>query len=151
METLNEITVHYRNKSAKAEKITCSQDASSVLRRIYQSANCAMDLKEYFFILLLNRGNKVIGYHKLSEGGMSGTVADIKLAFATALKCACHAMILCHNHPSGTLEPSQTDKLLTDKFVSAGRLLEIKVLDHIILTNLGYYSFSDQGNCNMGR
>lgn len=104
-----------------------------------------MDLKEYFFILLLNRGNKVIGYHKLSEGGMSGTVADIRLAFATALKCAANAIILCHNHPSGTLDHSAQDRMLTDKFVEAGKLLELTVLDHVILTSEGFYSFADAG------
>lgn len=145
MKTLNEITVVYSSKLKEREKISSSRDAYGVLDRIYRESGCQIDLKEFFFILLLNRGNEVIGYYKLSEGGISGTVADIRLAFATALKCIASGMIISHNHPSGNLNPSRSDITLTSKFVDAGKMLDIPVLDHIILTSLDMYSFADNG------
>ena len=145
MKTLNEITIQYSTKDIKKERITCSGDACTVLRSIYVESGSQIEFKEYFYILLLNRANKVIGYHKLSEGGINGTIADVRIAFATALKCAASGMILCHNHPSGNTEPSEQDLTLTKKFVEAGKLLDVPVLDHIILTFGGSFSFADGG------
>jgi DNA repair protein RadC len=95
--------------------------------------------------MFTNRANKVLGIFELSTGGVSGTVADPKLIFAAALKVAASGLILSHNHPSGNLQPSQADIDLTRKIKEAGKLLEIQLLDHIILTTEGYYSFADEG------
>ena len=100
---------------------------------------------EQFKVLLLNRANKVLGIFEVSSGGSTGTVADPKLIFAAAIKANACGIILAHNHPSGNLQPSQADIDLTKRMKEGGRLLEIQVLDHIIVTTEGYYSFADEG------
>lgn len=104
-----------------------------------------MEFKEEFYIILLNRANQVLGWYKVSEGGMSGTVVDPKLIFSIALKGLSSSLILAHNHPSSNLKPSNEDINLTKRLKEAGALLEIPVLDHLILTTDGYYSFGDEG------
>ena len=96
-------------------------------------------------MLLLNRANKVLGYVLLSLGGTAGTVVDPKVIFQAALKTNAHGIILCHNHPSGNLTPSSQDISLTKQLRDAGKFLEIALLDHLILTTEGYYSFADEG------
>ncbi len=100
---------------------------------------------EQFWVLLLNRANKVLGAKKVSQGGMTGTVADPKLIFKTAIENDACSIILSHNHPSGNLKPSQSDMELTKKLKEAGKILEIQVLDHIIVAAGAYYSFADEG------
>lgn len=100
---------------------------------------------ERFYILLLNRSNVVTSAVKISEGGVSGTVADAKLIFKAALEGLSSGIILAHNHPSGNLKPSTADINLTKRLVDAGKLLEINVLDHIIIAGKEYYSFADEG------
>ena len=141
---LAEIQVSYRTtvKASERRKITNSKDSESVFREIWSDS---MELKEEFYILLLNRANKVLGWYKVSEGGMSGTVVDPKLIFSTALKGLASSIILSHNHPSGNLKPSEQDITLTKRLKQAGELLEIPVLDHLILSSEGYYSFADEG------
>lgn len=146
METLNEISIKYSLGNKVSKSITNSKEAAELVREIYQKTESHLELKEYFFILLLNRNNRVIGYHKLSEGGISGTIADIRLAFATALKCLASGMIMVHNHPSGNTRASESDKKLTKCFRDAGKILDIQVLDHIILTVNGFSSFADEGH-----
>lgn len=123
--------------------IKCSKDAETLLRSIWNMDT--IELKEEFCILLLSRVNKVKGYYKVSEGGVSGTVVDPKIVFSVALKCSACAIILAHNHPSGNTTPSVQDLDLTKKLVAGGKLLEISVLDHLILTTEEYYSFADEG------
>ncbi|MCB0478237.1 MAG: JAB domain-containing protein [Crocinitomicaceae bacterium] len=144
--TLNEIQLSYKNKVAKKPKITCSQVAREVVQNIYKEVKCEMDLKEYFFIVFLNRRNQVLGFYKLSEGGLTATVTDIRIVFAAALKCLASTIIMAHNHPSGNPEPSQADIDLTKQFKKAGDILSIKVLDHIIVTSDEevYTSFVDE-------
>jgi DNA repair protein RadC len=103
---------------------------------------------EEFWVLFLNRSNKVIGRARISEGGVTGTIADPKLIFKQALEKLSCSIILCHNHPSGNLKPSQADIDLTKKLVQAGKLLDIFVFDHIIFTDTAYYSFADEGILN---
>ena len=100
---------------------------------------------EQFWIVLLNRANKVIRKIVVSAGGVSGTVADPKLIFKHALENLASGIIRVHNHPSGNTKPSEADILLTKKLMDAGALLEIPVLDHIIFTDSEYYSFADEG------
>ena len=105
-----------------------------------------MDLPhEEFWILLLNRGNRVMAREQVSIGGVTGTVVDAKVIFKKALLGQATSIILCHNHPSGTLRPSQADIDITKKLKAAGETLEIMVLDHLIISELGYYSFADEG------
>ena len=141
---LAEIEVSYRTtvKASERRKITTSKDAESIFREIWSSG---MEFKEEFYILLLNRASKVLGWYKVSEGGMSGTVVDPKLIFSIALKGLACSIVLAHNHPSGNLQPSSQDITLTKRLKAAGELLEIPVLDHLILSNEGFYSFSDEG------
>src|ERR1035437_8776372 len=141
---LAEIQVSYRTKVKASERrqIKTSKDCESVFREIWSSS---MEFKEEFYIILLNRANKVLGWYKVSEGGMSGTVVDPKLVFSIALKSLASSLVLAHNHPSGNLKPSTEDIHLTKRLKEAGALLEIPVLDHLILTNDGYFSFADEG------
>lgn len=103
---------------------------------------------EEFWLLLLDRGNRLMNRVKVSQGGMHGTVADPKLIFREALDQRASSVILCHNHPSGQLRPSAEDIQLTRKLVEGGRFLEIQVQDHLIVTNAGYFSFADNGQLN---
>jgi DNA repair protein RadC len=124
----------------KKQKITSSHDAYDIMRSHLQ------DLPhEEFWVILLNRSNQVLKVERISQGGVAGTVADPKLIFKKALDLLASAMILAHNHPSGNLKPSQADIQLTKKMKQGGEMLEISVLDHIIYTDEGYYSFNDEG------
>ena len=98
-----------------------------------------------FWVLHLNRHNKIVGHQRVSQGGVAGTVADLKIIFKSALDMLASSIIAAHNHPSGNLRPSQADKNLTKKMVEAGKIIDIQVLDHLIVTNNGYYSFADEG------
>lgn len=121
-------------------KITSSKDAYEQIR------SYLMDLPhEEFWILLLTRSNEVIRPVQISQGGISGTVADPKIIFKSALEHLASSMILVHNHPSGNLKPSEADKELTRRLVTSGKLLDIPILDHLIVSELGYLSFADEG------
>ncbi|MBO6496056.1 MAG: DNA repair protein RadC [Roseivirga sp.] len=125
---------------AKRIKIQSSKDAYECI------APELLDLPtEQFWVIMLNRSNHIIHKRNISQGGVSGTVADPKLIFKKALDDLASGIILVHNHPSGNLQPSQADRQLTKKIVEAGKLLEIPVLDHIIFADNGYYSFADEG------
>ena len=100
---------------------------------------------EEFWILLLNRANQVIKKERISSGGVTGTVVDPKIVFKTALEHLACGIVLAHNHPSGNLKASQEDLALTQKLKDAGNLLDIRLLDHLIITNGGFLSFSDEG------
>ena len=101
---------------------------------------------EEFWVLFLNRGNVVVKTSKISSGGMAGTIVDPRLVFKEALENLANSIILVHNHPSGTLKPSEADEKLTTKLVEAGKFLDIQVLDHLIFTDKGFYSFGDHGS-----
>ncbi|MFV8442989.1 RadC family protein [Flavobacterium sp. LB2P44] len=100
---------------------------------------------EEFWIIYLNNSNKVISKSQLSKGGITGTLVDVRIVFKTALEMGATALVLCHNHPSGSLIPSDADKHITRKLKLAGDSLEIKVLDHLIITENSYFSFADEG------
>ncbi len=142
---INEISVSYTKKQFTSTTIKTSAQAYEVAKEMYSAGKCQMELKEYFYIMLLNRANQVIGYHRLSEGGICGTVVDIRIALATALKSLATGMILVHNHPSGNLNPSKEDISLTKKFKQAGELVDITLYDHLILTSTSYHSMTDEG------
>ncbi len=142
---VSEINVTYRPKFKASErpKIASSKDVYSILYHNWDLSK--IELLEQFKILLLNRANRIIGIYEVSSGGMAGTIADPKLIFSTALKACASSIILSHNHPSGNLNPSQADISLTKKLKTAGSYLDIVVLEHIIITSEGYYSFADEG------
>ena len=100
---------------------------------------------EEFHIIYLNNSNKVIRKMQLSKGGITGTLVDVRLALRMALEIGATSIILCHNHPSGNLNPSSADKQLTQKLKTAGESLDIKILDHLIVTEKSYFSFADEG------
>lgn len=100
---------------------------------------------EEFWLLMINRGNRIIGRERISMGGVSGTVVDAKIVFKCALDNLATSIVLCHNHPSGNVKPSEADIQLTEKLKKAGKVLDIAVLDHIIVGQSRYYSFADEG------
>lgn len=141
---LSEIKVSYTAPTnIEPVKIVSSKDAYEALLQSWDLDT--LELQEEFKVLLLNRANQVLGVYHLSKGGVSGTVVDAKLLFATALKCMASSIVLGHNHPSGNLTPSVADTELTRKIKQAGELLDISVLDHLLITRNGYYSFADEG------
>ncbi len=142
--SVSEITINYfpKFKPADRPQIKQSADAFEILNNNWGDH---LMYKESFYILLLNRANKVLGMTNISVGGISGTVADPKLIFQTALKANASGIILAHNHPSGNLKPSENDISLTKKIKSAGEFLEISVLDHLIIGQDDSYSFADEG------
>ena len=121
-------------------KINNSKEIAVYLKTILKDFNY-----EVFVALLLNRSHKIISYEIISKGGISGTVADPRIILKKALDAGASSLIICHNHPSGNLQPSQQDDLLTQKIKSAALYFDIKLLDHIIVSEEGYYSFADEG------
>lgn len=141
---MSEVKLVYNTKIRLSDspQIRSSKDAADIL---WSNWSDDLELLETFNVLFLNRASRVKGMLTVSKGGVSGTVVDAKLVFAAALKVMASSVILAHNHPSGNKNPSQADISLTHKLVKAGEALDILVLDHIILTNEGYYSFGDEG------
>ena len=129
-------------KISERPKITSSQQTYQLLKQERDEGK--INFLEEFKVILLNRANRVLGLADISMGGVSGTVVDPKVVFATALKGNCSSIIVAHNHPSGNLIPSSCDIRLTKKLVECGKLLEIEVADHLIITEYGYYSFADE-------
>ena len=142
METIefNEISISYSCKKL-GPGIQSSRDAYDLMLPGWDD----IDYTESFFIILLNRANRLLGACKISTGGLSGTVTDPKKIFQTALKANAASVILAHNHPSGNTKPSKSDIEITKKCVEAGNFLDLKVLDHVIVTRDGYFSFADEG------
>ncbi len=128
------------NTGESKPKITCSEDSYTILSASMEDLHT-----EVFKVILLNRNNRVIKITTISEGGVAGTVVDPKVIFKDAIDNLASAIILSHNHPSGNLKPSQADIKITKKLVEAGAFLEIRVLDHVIISEMGYYSFADEG------
>jgi DNA repair protein RadC len=132
-----------RRKSESIEEkplIKTAKDAAQILQPIL-----ADETIEQFYLLHLNRANRLLKTECISTGGVSGTVADAKVIFKKALDAGASSIVLCHNHPSGNLKPSDADIELTKKIVASGKLLDINVLDHLIVANTGWYSFQDEG------
>jgi DNA repair protein RadC len=147
---LAEIKVAYRRKKREDSRQTkmpwvlvSPTTAESYLRSIWN--NDTIELTEDFIIVCLNTAREVLGWVKGAAGGLDGAAVDVRVVFAIALQTASSAIILAHNHPSGSLKPSQEDMALTKRLQHAGELLQIPVLDHVILTKDGAFSFSDQG------
>lgn len=142
---LPEIKVRFSRKIPYSSLpiVTDSKCAEEYFRKYWDDDT--IDHIEQFMALFLNRANKIIGWSRISIGGSNGTIADPKVIFQIALKSNASSIILAHNHPSGNLKHSENDLNLTRKLVNAGNHLDISVLDHLILTSEGYYSFADDG------
>jgi len=152
METLNqkwqivsEIELIYKSKIKTSERpqIKSSKDAYLLLKSSWDQDK--IDYFEQFKILFLNHSFKVLGLYEMSSGGITGTIVDLRMIFSAALKANATNIMIAHNHPSGNKTPSEADKHMTAKIRQAGELLDIKLLDHLIITSETYYSFADEG------
>ena len=141
---LAEIKVSYSNNNNDKIKVTNSQITYDLVLNSWN-----LDLIQYqeeVKVVLLNRANIVLGIYEMSKGGISGTIVDVRIILGVALKCNASGIILVHNHPSGNLQPSEADTIITKRLKEACKILEILLLDHLIISKEGYYSFSDSGN-----
>lgn len=127
-------------ETPEVPQIKCSKDVSDIFQPLLSDL-----AHEEFWILFLNRSNRVINRMKLSQGGISGTVTDVRLVMKRAIEYLASGIILCHNHPSGNLNPSESDSNITRKIKEAGNLMDIQLLDHLIISDKDYYSFADNG------
>lgn len=139
-----EVELVYKTKVKASVRpgIKCSKDSYDVLYGLWDKDK--IELLEQFNVLFLNKGQKVLAFANISSGGIDSTVVDPRLIFTYALKINATSIVLCHNHPSCNLKPSRADVLVTEKMKNGGLLLDIKVLDHLIISNEGYYSFADE-------
>ncbi|MCO6359159.1 DNA repair protein RadC [Roseivirga pacifica] len=140
-----EVKLVYRNKTRASErpKIDCAESAYKILRAHWDDDQ--ISLVEEAKVMFLDNQLRMMSIATVSKGGMSGTVIDLRIVFATALKRRSSTIILAHNHPSGLLRPSSADISLTRKFHEAGRILEITLADHLIVSEEGYYSMANEG------
>ena len=144
--TISEVRLVYRTKIKASERlqVKCSKDAFDIFMENWDLDS--IEHIEEFKLLLMNRSNSVLGILTVSKGGISRTITDIRLIYQAAIKVNASGIIVCHNHPSGNLNPSESDAKLTQKIKQAGLLMDIQLLDHLILTMDGsYYSFADNG------
>lgn len=140
--TISLFSLKKNSTDFKKVKIGSSNDAYEYISNFYGDD---LDIFESFFLLLLNRNNTTIGYAKISQGGISGTVVDSRIIAKYCVDALASAVILCHNHPSGNTRPSQNDIDITKKIQSVLTLLDCKVLDHLILGGDSFLSFADEG------
>lgn len=136
------VTYSPKIKASERAQVKASQTAYEVLLPFYSEI---IDHREFSFALLLNTANRVLGVFKISEGGCTGTIMDVRTLFQAAILANATGIILSHNHPSGQLQPSQNDLQITRKMTEAGKVMDICILDHLIVTSEGYYSFADEG------
>jgi DNA repair protein RadC len=135
-----ELGIRRDTADKKKEKVTSSKDIADFLK-----AQLQYHTKEVFVVIFLNQANKILHHEIISEGGITGTVADPRIILQKALEHNATSIILSHNHPSGNLKPSRQDELLTDKIKNAAAYFDIRVTDHIIVSSEGYFSFADEG------
>lgn len=141
--TVGEVELSYKPKFKNLHKIVSSEDAYKYLLPTYKEGTICY--KEYLKVLFLNQANQVLGYTLISEGGITETSVDVRVILQAALLTNSMALVLAHNHPSGNLRPSRQDMEITKQVKEAAKLIRITVIDHLILTDAGYYSFSDEG------
>ena len=141
-----EISIKYKGtKKSDLKQIKNSEEVYEVCKLLFNEST--IDWKEEVVLLCLSNAKKLLGYYKVSSGGMTGTVMDARIVFTTALNCiGTTAIILAHNHPSGQLRPSDADDRITNNIKEFGRMIDITLLDHLIVTSEGYYSYLDNGN-----
>ena len=138
-----ELTIKKRNSDFEKRKIISSMDAAQYIKQFYHDD---IEIYESFFVLILNRRNETIAFAKIAQGGVSMVLVDVKIIAKYILDTMCSSVIVAHNHPSGTLEASREDRALTEKIKNMCDLIDVRLLDHLILTPSGeYYSFGDKG------
>jgi DNA repair protein RadC len=123
--------------------VNTTADMAAFLKSIYRTS--AFQLFESFYCVYINRANRVLGVAEISKGGITGTVADPRLILGIALKAGATSIVLSHNHPSGNLKPSKADEVMTQKIKQAAAFMDIVILDHIILSIEGFFSFAEEG------
>ena len=141
-----EVVLSYKSHvpPSQRRKISCSKDANDIFRETWSDST--LEYYEEFKILLMNRSNSVLGLLPVSKGGISGTVTDVRIILQAALKSNASGLIVCHNHPSGNLNPSESDSRITQELKEAGNIMDIQLLDHLIIApENDYYSFADNG------
>jgi len=140
-----EVQLIYKSKvpASQRRKITSSRDANDLLKENWN--HDTLEHSEEFKVLLLNLSNAVLGIIAVSKGGISGTITDVSIILQAALKSNASGIIVCHNHPSGNLNPSESDTKITQKIKEAGNIMDIQLLDHLIINDEDYYSFADNG------
>lgn len=140
---LREVSAVYKkNHSVQNIKVASSQDVNAFIRTIYP---VEINIREAMVAVFLNNSNNTLGYSVSSIGGITGTLVDVRLILRDALLTQSTAIILVHNHPSGTLQPSQADISITEKVKNAALLMDIKLIDHLIITENQFFSFADEG------
>jgi DNA repair protein RadC len=135
------LSYHPKVRSSDRPKVNRSQDSYRVLLETWDQGK--IDFIEQVRVLLLNKGNRVLGIYEAGSGGLINCLVDMRLMFVAALNSGATSIIISHNHPSGGLKPSREDERLTKNVKLAGEILDIKLLDHIIVTSEGYFSFAD--------
>ena len=132
----------YKEKTMMSIDIKDSKHVYEFIKSIWQPD---IQILERFLLLALNRKNSIISYHWISQGGLAGTVVDIRIIFKSAVESLASNIIVCHNHPSGNLQPSDADITITNKIARSGEIMDIKLLDHLIINSEGYLSMADEG------
>ena len=140
--TVREIDITFKEEKIAFNQVRSSRDAYNFIKDVLFDG---MEVQEHFIVLFLSQSNQIIGYYRHSKGTINSTQVDIELIMAVAIKSLSKAMIVSHNHPSGNKNPSEADRRMTKKLKQAAALFDISVLDHVIATNEGYYSFADNG------
>ena len=143
MKTIKKFELKTSQTDLEQVKISKSEDAADFIRQFYSDD---IEIYESFFILLMNRANKVTGYAKISQGGVCGTIVDKKILLKYVVDSLASGVIIAHNHPSGTLSPSDSDIRITKEVKELCKLVDSTLLDHVILTVESFYSFADNGN-----
>lgn len=143
MKTIKKFELKISQTDLQQVKISNSENAADFIRQFYSDD---IEIYESFFILLMNRANKVIGYAKISQGGITGTIVDKKILLKYVVDSLASGVIIAHNHPSGNSTPSDSDIRITREIRELCELVDSKLLDHVILTTETFYSFADNGN-----
>ncbi len=139
----SEIYIYYKNKNPNTVQLTDSEKVYEFIIDRYDKST--IEIQENVKLILLNNANRVLGVYDVSKGGTNSSVIDVKLLLAVILKTAASSIILVHNHPSGNLTPSDADIKITKKLKEACRLMDINLLDHLVISNNGFYSLADNG------
>ena len=141
---LREIKISMQKSETDFEnfKISSSRDSYLFFKNQFEDS---INIYESVYVLYLDQAHNCIGWIKVSQGGINSSIVDLRLILSIALKCLATAFIICHNHPSGNLRPSAEDKKITERLKEAGKLLDIIILDHLIITEDSYFSFADEG------
>lgn len=142
---ISEVQIIYKTKVKASDRpqIKCSKDAYELFMESWDLDT--IEHHEEFKLMLLTRSNRVLGIASISKGGINGTVTDVRIVLQYAIKANASGLIICHNHPSGNLNPSESDTAITRKIKDSAILMDIQLLDHLIINTDSYYSFADNG------